>query len=140
MKLENQCCTLIQAKRLKELGVKQESVFYHIPPLTSRNDSCIVLKPYPNEDDYSAFTVAELGEMLPKKIINERYYLKFSFTHNDQPDNICVCVYEDSELGHKPIPIEEVVKMKFYQTLGNTEAKARAAMLIYLLENNLIKP
>src|SRR5439155_13694049 len=66
--LEKQVCSLDLAKRLKELGVRQESLF--------------IWNYYPHTDGYklqynpdygsvlniSAFTVAELGEMLPQHI------------------------------------------------------------------------
>jgi len=67
MKLEDQVCSLELAKQLNELGVKQESLFYwwnsegkeYVSDQYRMNDSWV---------DYvktsSAFTVAELGEML----------------------------------------------------------------------------
>ena len=63
MKLENQVCSLELSKRLKELGVKQDSLWGYLdhgdlnfyPVL---NSELIYLKA-----EYSAFTVAELGEL-----------------------------------------------------------------------------
>lgn len=61
MQLEKQVCTLEQAKKLKELGVKQESLFYHtssekwgVLPKTSIDFT---------GDPWSAFTAAELVQM-----------------------------------------------------------------------------
>lgn len=81
MKLEQQVCSLELAKKLKELGVKQESAFvWSVPnPEKGRNErEKLVLGKYCEVmlchkardwgeafDVYSAFTVAELGEMLP---------------------------------------------------------------------------
>lgn len=74
MKLESQVCSLEYAKRLKELGVKQESLFYwsFYDGGFSEEEPGITLTDEANhgfeEDLLSAFTVAELGEMLPKQI------------------------------------------------------------------------
>lgn len=133
MKLENQVVSLDLAKRLKELGVKQESSFYWIlytkkktgeqvwelnssglrqsnwALLTGIRHSGVSWK----EDWYgqfSAFTVAELGEMLPQ---DESFRIK----HTTDEWNI----WRDDEVFG-----------------GNTEADARAKMLIYLLENKLV--
>lgn len=59
MKLSDQVCTLQQAKRLKELGIAQDSLFYHTP-------NGILPKPFVNftGESYSAYTVAELGAMM----------------------------------------------------------------------------
>lgn len=67
MKLEQQVTSLEISKRLKELGVKQESYFIwveegwrHIPFLSDRNHGYV--------GSCSAFTSSELGEMLPNCI------------------------------------------------------------------------
>lgn len=62
MKLENQVCTLEQAKRLKELGICQESYFLHGEEAGHIVESWSV-EGYEDEF-YSVFTVAELGVML----------------------------------------------------------------------------
>jgi hypothetical protein len=68
MKLQSQVCTLEQAKRLKELGISQESYLYHyffdnVP----RNVSGVWRlhhEYYGRFEHYSAFNVAELGVMI----------------------------------------------------------------------------
>ena len=69
MNVKDQVCSLKQAKRLKELGVKQESLFYHFQQ-TENDDpdviSCDIKDFFNHAIFYSAFTVAELGNMLPK--------------------------------------------------------------------------
>ncbi len=67
MKLEQQVCSLELAKRLKELGVKQESYFRHVrlsdkPDLT---EDWYILDRKPTDylEIVSAFTVAELWEL-----------------------------------------------------------------------------
>ena len=66
MTLENQVCSLELAKRLKELGVKQESCFWWCDPSDGDKadvgfirDNHVGYKVF-----YSAFTVAELGELM----------------------------------------------------------------------------
>ncbi len=113
MKLEDQVCSLEFSKRLKELGVKQDSLFYFFKDrIYYRGDLAV-----PDNKIISAFTVAELGEMLPKNMP--------SLGSND----------ESGWYMHVFKPIEKWIKM--YPC--KTEANARAKMLIYLLENNLIK-
>jgi len=68
MRLEDQVCSLELAKRLKELGVKQESVFrwkqhrLEYAGLTAEpeDDACASC------EWFSAFTVAELGDKIKR--------------------------------------------------------------------------
>lgn len=70
MKIENQVCTLEQAKKLKELGVEQDSISWW----KCNDDQNVVIcgctkkmneKHFSFNNWFSAFTVAELGVMLP---------------------------------------------------------------------------
>lgn len=108
MKLENQVCSLKLAKKLKGLGVKQKSLFWWDAndafqewflrqPLEPRNKMIAV----------SAFTVAELGEMLPRGFYTEKFRDKFRGMFHDHMQMV---------------------------TIETTEANARAKMLIYLKE------
>lgn len=71
MKLEDQCCGLQYSKRLNELGVKQESLFLwnnidtHYPRIVPSHYEL------ERSGDYAipAFTVSELGEMVPNRVI-----------------------------------------------------------------------
>jgi len=125
MTLEQQVVSLDLAKRLKELGVKQESLFWWRSPLAHYG--------YPDwslsdgelghgSESYSAFTVAELGEMLPEGYLSGRIFL------DGEQENVMCARFSSPEF--------EVWNdsMQF----ANTEADARAKMLIYLLENKLI--
>ncbi len=112
MKIEQQVVSRELAEKLKKLGVKQDSYFmwkydesFYIVATNSRYGSG-------NGIVASAFTVAELGEMLPYKEI-----LKIN------KDNDKFYFHDEKYLGH----------------WANSEADARAAMLVYLIENNLIK-
>jgi len=116
MKIEKQVCGLKFAKKLKELGVKQESVWYWTQTFNPKR------KPHPYQFEiqgcgradthhkYSAFTVAELGEMLPQG---------YSSWNNEHTSS-CESNDEDFLIKH------------------TTEANVRAKMLIYLLENKLM--
>lgn len=125
MELEQQVCSLEIAKRLKELGVKQENLYYWLEASDgARLMKNPILDTYKYFKRYSAFTVAELGEMLPRGTK--------SYLHK------CVdgC---DSRYFDKEISYECQLHDKSKTTTAETEANARARMLIYLLENNLIK-
>jgi len=119
MKLENQVVSLDLAKRLKELGVKQESLFWwnrlsDEPNGTEDWD----LRNFQSDlasEVYSAFTVAELGEILPIRARSERWEKWY-------------CTYNPHDSANADgARIESAI----------TEADARAKMLTYLLENKL---
>lgn len=85
MKLEEQVVSLELSKRLKELGVKQESAFYYEELFTKEQgvleSNFVQKKRYDGESGaryFAAFTVAELGRMIPvifrKKISSYHLY------------------------------------------------------------------
>jgi len=122
MKFEHQVCSLELAKKLKELGFKQDSLFWWANCGTDRWS--IEYERYFKVDkrsDCSAYTVAELGCMLPEKIDKngELYYLNI--------EGIYTLSYNRGGTND----------LYFAQSL-DTEANVRAKMLIYLKENNLI--
>lgn len=123
MKLEDQVCSLELAKKLKELGVKQEGLFswYYLGLSDAEFAIC------PAEDIQfpvaSAFTVAELGEMLPKGLQTDDGPARLLGGFREQ----WACAYGTF---HRPFD--------FYIQYADTEADARAKMLIYLLEQKLI--
>jgi len=117
--LELQVTSLEPSKRLKELGVKQDSVYYWSKCLLTSSTMYGMGEmglmygygnpPSDDVENYSAFTVAELGEALPRGTHT------FKFAEND------------------------------YRVWGETitfsetkEADARAKMRIYLIENKLM--
>jgi hypothetical protein len=122
MKIENQVVSLELAKKLKELGVTQESYAYWVDqdfgggfPLHIRG-FCI--------GGVSAFTVAELGEMLPQ-LTNYRIWQQHST--------------DTSKMAGKwAVTVNDVQDDKFDEVIANTEADARAKILIYLIENGLV--
>lgn len=138
MKLEEQVCSLELAKKLKELGVEQDSLFYWNGS-ESRGGIKLRLEKDISAigwmcENYSAFTVAELGEMLPHAVLvkSGMYFLSQSQLLNGHNYNdkrlFFEITYSNYEAGAITLPIQE-----------ETEADARAKMLIYLIENDLLK-
>ena len=78
--------------------------------------------------NYSAFTVAELGEMLPYKITKGEDSFYFA-VGQAKPDDKHYPKWEVSYSNEEYTPCLD---------RADTEANARAKMLIYLLENKLI--
>jgi hypothetical protein len=124
MKLENQVVSLDLAKRLTELGVKQESLFWWTDKGLMSNEWMI--DSGVGRKEASAFTVAELGEMLPRTL-----KAQFSMVTSYMPKEI-QCGYLDYNNE------DEATTRYEYFAIAYTEADARAKMLIYLLENKLI--
>jgi hypothetical protein len=138
--LEKQVVSLDLARRLKELGVKQESLFFWAKTKLGKNSEwgwqlrlavedgfkgfaspkdLTEITGKNRDDAYSAFTVAELGEMLPWDIVISR--------NIDKQWHI---TFQANGLQEKDV----------YSVMSeNTEADARAKMLIYLLENGLYR-
>jgi hypothetical protein len=130
--LESQVTSYEISKRLKELGCRQDSLFSHIQIKGLRGHSKIVVSIsasgtfpafFDNDlDDYysdciggsevSAYTVAELGNLLPD----------YWNTYHDEHGN-WNCDNADSDV----------------MEIQLTEADARGKALIYLLENHIIE-
>jgi len=123
MKLEKQVPTLETSKKLHKLlqekGDVMESYFWwdarHINLFTKKDGN-----PFFSKEIVSAYTVSELGEMLPAKV--EGSYIETSRCQDNSGFN-CNVGYINGEAA---------------SFCEKTEAEARAKMLIYLLENNLI--
>lgn len=132
MKLEKQVCNLELAKKLKELGVKQKSLFWWIwinnkPQYKPRIAEKGQFSGYEEDEKCSAFTVAELGEMLPINITIDEHTCSFNIAR------------AESGIGDK-WQVEYTHWDNQRELLGKdafTEADARAKMLIYLIENKL---
>lgn len=114
VKLEDQVCSLELAKRLKALGVKQDSLWWW---KDVGDEYFLFSHVYESKlpQDCSAFTVAELGELLPLQCLSGKS------THFPLiPSHRFICALE---------------KKHQYAT---TEANARAKMLIWLKERGEI--
>lgn len=129
MQLKDQVCTESQGKKLEELGIKEKPVFCHAyvccDPLGEETSRDILPTGFDLADQFKnhatwvspAFTVAELGVMLPEYVES----------HKGSMVDTWYCGPIDTENGE-------------YYSVENTEAQARAAYLIYCLENNLVTP
>lgn len=137
MNLEQQVCSLDLARRLKHFGVKKQSLFawYHDREHFSGDElvhaSNLRVEINVGESDLSypveclapAFTVAELGEMLPD------YIKEGQVGHLQQ---------RSSKLGTGWC-VEYVNRDEYaLRQDAEVEADARAKMLVYLLENKLV--
>jgi hypothetical protein len=139
MKIENQVISIEQAKRLTELCIECEAYFnwtyYH--EIKYRKGYTMLTTPSNREaitdmgETYPAFTVAELGVMLPVKsgIIGWE-------------------VWYSDHLGTWQCTLRDLVKWKgggdappiAYESEGDTMAEAMADTLIHCLETSLTTP
>lgn len=140
MNIKAQCCSLKLAIKLKDLGVKQDSLFWHIETpymyhpqsdgTTVTQYKWVIGNPFALNADmkncYSAFTASELLELLPK-FIGEYFIVVLPGLQKYW--NI---KYVDSE--YTPRRVYPYV----YCTHKNL-CNALAIMLIHLIENKLIE-
>ena len=149
MTLENQVVSREYAEKMRDLGFPQSSYFwwkaigsgieekdYRISDNWSKDN-----KHYGDDvDQFSAFTVAELGEMLPDNI--KKYEIKETDKRKNEEKYYILSSGRTTE-GRFDIIYQDWIGKKI-KTLcyfeEDTEADARAKMLIYLAENNLINP
>lgn len=122
MKLEQQVCSIEPAKRLKELEVKQESIYFY------DEDGVLLHKGSYAKEKTSAFLVSELSQFLPK---NENI-VTMLFTNGNAQIAIQGNIELEEGLGTQWGAAGHCIGMDC------TEADARAKMLVYLLENKLI--
>ena len=143
MNLNQQVTSLELSKKLKELGVKQESHWYwesyYLPEITTDRHNNIIDSKYiryiadkrpvirsgfltSKLKYYSAYTVAELGELLPEGFESHKTILApENYSKNPNLDTPDYCIKSFGEIIY-----------------DKNEANARAKMLIHLLENKLI--
>lgn len=157
MKIEQQVCTWKQGMKLHQLGVKKNESYFQWMECLLTNDGenfnkwWAVFRPNNGEHDYmtdmdfpegydgdefetsrecAAFTVAELGVMFP----NESGVRCFESYNND---HIGAWYCESRKFSEE---LEEIIPPIENSEEGETEAEARAAMIIWLLENKLTTP
>lgn len=128
MNLELQVTSLELSKKLRELAVSQKSYFHWYYSVYTEEDfkwrlmqhHRLDIKEKHNDDNViSAFTVAELGELLP--------------------DMFATCRNEDGEwMGAWDESKWNILEK--INSYDKTEANCRAKILIYLIENDLWKP
>lgn len=125
MTLEQQVTSLELSKRLHSLGAAQNSLFYWRESNQADANASIVgpdAVDIPDASFYSAFTVAELGMMLPYCFASER---RASGRWE------CGQRYRLEVEGSAPRPDFADVSEVFF---GDTEVEVRAKMLILVLE------
>jgi len=121
MNIEDQVVSLEIAKKLKDLGFKQDSLFYWIKVknIEVYGVSYVINICGTNlefEKIYSAFTASELGELLP---------LWFDCAKRETQDWTCRFFDKSSNLHH--------------HSFAATMVDAMAKMLIFLIESGLMK-
>lgn len=131
MTLEQQVCSLDLAKKLRRLGVSQNGIHtwqrrQHDQPY--KLDSGGPFETSDKDAWFSAFTVAELGEMLPAKIRQQDG--PASFFNYECTTYKSLATYAVAYVCEK--------RLNDFIAQAHTEADARAKMLIYLIENELI--
>lgn len=141
MYLGDQVCSLELAKRLKELGVVQDSIFSWMRKSDGRmfvssayGCDCWLELGYESENAYSAFTSSEIGEMLPDCIDGVILFNNKHTTLIDLNGHFIKSSKKDNEYK---IYIDGLTKVTIF--FSKKEADARAKMLIYLIENGLVK-
>jgi hypothetical protein len=150
--LEKQVCSIEAAKRLRELGFPQESLFYWTAHCLNESMFDIVSaetrkRTFNHEwPCISAYTVAELGELLPASI-GDKDWLQWTKSLNGWK-GICeslAYVKWSPENSIRQIFLQDVHKIHNHpydkiEPKNFTMAETFAKMLIYLAENNLLTP
>lgn len=134
--VEDQVCSLEDAKRLQELGINQHSLFYFVKdqftqlPMMECNPDKFIIRSKPfitskPDNFYSAFTVAELLEILPLSI--EENHLTI-FAHSEL----------DDKSKYWKIGYVNCLGIYVHFTHAFKLAYAISEMLIYLIETKRI--
>lgn len=124
MKLEQQVCSLELSKRLKKLGVKQESIFHWVEVMNvdfmENTGSHFELRQNygVGRDSFAAFTVAELLDKAPAS----------------------TSIFKRTDMATNSIPRYYVETFEHYRDSDWNEnpAEALGLMLEYLITNNLM--
>jgi hypothetical protein len=124
MPLEKQLTSLSLSKALREAGVPQVSQFYwvdFVDGLELKRIDWSTGATYHHWNKFSAYSVAELGEMLPTNKIRTMKIMGHWFCE----------LYDYSEP-------EAALSLGKHREVADTEANARAQMILYLLKEKLI--
>lgn len=139
MKLENQVNTATQSIRLKELGVIQESNYQW--NLTTHAEPYLNVPPFGKVDNnglsYAAFTVAELGVAFLGGQLGIPIHEGKINTKSEVFVSVSIETWITPNIFNCAIFNKEFPDRIYHECKSRYEAQARAAMLIYLLENNL---
>jgi hypothetical protein len=128
-KIARQVCPPALAQQLKALDVPQDSLWYWVPSRSGQHPLLVpaedlVEHPLFQTAAVSAFTVGELGELLPSEIEQNGEFLRLLCLKSPRTFSVTyVLTPADRQSGIERKP--------------PTEADARAQMLLYLIENKL---
>ncbi len=130
--IAKQVCSPAVAQKLKALAVPQESIWYWIPSSGGKPSLLMTaeeLREYPLFQVLadSAFTVGELGELLPSSIEHDGEVLAFLCLKSPRGFSVAYLLH--------PADRQSGIEIK-----APTEAEARAQMLLYLIEHKLFIP
>lgn len=150
MRLEDQVASLELCKRLKELGVKQEDSLFAWIKCNKKDEVHWTKTPvvWPDQEYFistnlkewswaewqcAAFTVAELGEILPGHVGMD-WFLRFWKSDFSGPASFSINYKDPKTEGNPEIGwmMETIIEKK--------EADARAKMLIHLIEKGIVRP
>ncbi|MDH6308080.1 hypothetical protein M2451_002599 [Dysgonomonas sp. PFB1-18] len=148
MRIEEQICSIEQAKKLKELGLVQSSSFYYVnnwrnPRCQPINDGEHIVQGCEKHitklkgrergtevEFVSAYTATELGVLLPNilpyRTVGYGIVLRQAFPDGKEQDYYMaeyVEVYSDLDYG-----------ATVYEGTGETEAQSRACLLIEMIK------
>jgi hypothetical protein len=146
MLLENQVCNLELAKKLKELEVKKPSLYAYYGNAGTWHDAIVDMAMYKDADAefrehklLPAYTVAELGEMLPWVINHNKLHYYFTSDKLVDGDGFGI-EYQVINLTIEVVLRNEGKEKELFlcREEDKSEANARAKMLIYLIENKLL--
>lgn len=128
LNIEDQVCSLEYSKELTSLGVKQESYFYWviIPKnnLGNNNEYVDLWNCQPEHlEYYSAFTVAELGEIIKKKE-EENKYIEIDY-------------YTTYDSYHLTVLDKTRLESHYEQDCNEANARAKALITLIYLDKRL---
>ena len=141
MKIQHQVSNLKLSKKLRDLGVPQESIFFWIDYQDNRGSRLAIdewreAKKHPT---YSAYTTSELGVLLPEKVVidNNNYIIEQPIKYKNKRVVQLVCyLYVGEKMAENKA---QECKLIFGKSIeADNEPNARAKMLIYCIKNNLI--
>lgn len=152
MSIEDQACSFELAKKLHDLGVNHESLFYYLNIDGEGKYYIYYHEHLPEESEYegdeiSAFTASELGDILPNHITTQTGEpfdnFRIVITKFISVENLChinnyIINYEcdSTAMSGEEAWLRRRLTSNIYDP---NLADAMAKMLIYLIENGLIK-
>ena len=134
MTLEQQVCSLEPARRLKELGVNQESYFawHSAIPGVEKLDSRYLIGQYPGLTTYAAFTASELLHLLPGAIKTRHGSANLTYIRIlSTQEHLFDYTYATPDIWDDTTAVGA-------QYESTNAANNLAFLLIYLIENKLI--